>query len=421
MKSVDLDDAVEAWLARGSERISLRFPPVLEALFAEETAPQKLRELKASTLMGVLAGFVFAPAFWFLMADARGMVLVSWLGVAVPAGLLCHALLRTRLPVRWQEWQTAFSGVVVAASFTMLVTSTKTDTETIYFGGMLLLIMLDVIAGGFSVWLGAGFAGVLVLMFGIAVQSMPDSSQLHGLVETGLMGFCSVFAVFGAWRLEMATRRSYALMLRERLKQRELASHNSELVELASRDALTGLANRRAYEVAEQASWRFAAEARIPVGLIVVDIDHFKSYNDFYGHPAGDSCLRAVARCLGETLRGTDDVVARVGGEEFAILLPDLAVETAGDIAERVRQAVAAMELPHMGCGMDRIVTVSCGACSLVPQPGGSQKDLFAAADAALYAAKQGGRNRVCLADMRLADAQADPGGLREVAGQKPD
>jgi diguanylate cyclase (GGDEF)-like protein len=213
------------------------------------------------------------------------------------------------------------------------------------------------------------------------------------------MGVCSLFAVFGAWRVETETRRSYALMLRERLKRRDLSHLNSELVELARRDPLTGLANRRAYEIAEAASWRSAERAGIAVGLVIIDIDHFKSFNDFYGHPAGDACLQAVARCLAEQVRGTADVVARVGGEEFAILLPDLTVDTAGDIAERVRHAVATLELPHLGCGPGRTVTVSCGACSLVPEPGTTPKDLFAAADAALYAAKQAGRNRVCLAE----------------------
>jgi diguanylate cyclase (GGDEF)-like protein len=134
-------------------------------------------------------------------------------------------------------------------------------------------------------------------------------------------------------------------------------------------------------------------------------VDHFKSYNDFYGHPAGDACLQLVARCLSEQLRGSGDMVARVGGEEFAILLPDLRLETAGDIAERVRQAIEALELPHLGQGVGRVVTISCGACSLVPRRGMTVKDLFAAADCALYAAKQAGRNRVCLAEQPPSDS----------------
>jgi diguanylate cyclase (GGDEF)-like protein len=372
-------------------------------LFVEEQAPAKLRALRISTAIGIVSGLLLAIPLWFVLTDAHAAIRRIWLELALPLGLLCHALLWSRLPLRWQEAQTALFGWLVGLCFTVLMTTTSAPVASCYFGGMLMLTMLDVIAGGFSLGLGVAYAAALTFMFGVGVQDMAATAGLRGLIETGLMAVCSVFAVFSAWRVETETRRSWALMLRERLKRTALAHRNSELAELARRDPLTGLMNRRAYEICEFASWQTAEETGVPLGLVVLDIDHFKSYNDFYGHPAGDSCLQAVARCLSEQLRGDGDVVARVGGEEFAILLPDLAVETAGDIAERVRRAVEALELPHLGCGLGRIVTVSCGACSLVPRAGTTPRDLFAAADAALYAAKQAGRNRVCLADAPVA------------------
>jgi diguanylate cyclase (GGDEF)-like protein len=394
-----LNGALEAWLEQGGATLLPVFPPPLETSFAADLAPSKLRALRLCTVLGIAAGLAIAPPLWILLADARWVILVAWLGVAVPAGVVCHLLLWTRLSTRLQELQTAFVGVVVAICFCLVMTATAADVETCLFGGLMLLLLLDVIGGGFEVPLGAAFAAILLLLFTIGTQFMPGAAGLHGAINAGLFAVCAVFAVFGAWRLETQTRRNWALMLRERLARRELADSNSELTELAQRDPLTGLANRRAYETCERASWRRAEEKSVAVGLIVVDIDHFKLYNDFYGHPAGDACLQTVARTLGEQLRGAEDLVARVGGEEFAILLPDLSVETAGDIAERVRQAVADLELPHLGCGPGKIVTISCGACSLVPRAGACPKDLFAAADAALYAAKQTGRNRVCLAE----------------------
>jgi diguanylate cyclase (GGDEF)-like protein len=394
-----LEDAVEAWLRPGPAQIIPGFPPALEAVFVEETAASRVTAMRISTAIGVAAGIFITPALWMLMPDRHAAIRIGWLLVGVPSGMACHALLYTKLNIRWQELQTAFVGLVVALAFSVVMTAAGAKLVSGYFGGIVLLMMLDVIAGGFSFRLGAAFAAALTVIFAVCVHDTPGGAGLAGTVQSGLMAVCCLFAVFGAWRLETETRRSWALMLRERMKRRALTHRNVELAELARRDPLTGLVNRRAYEMCEQASWRNAADGGVSLGLIMLDIDHFKSYNDFYGHAAGDLCLQAVSRCLAEQLRGNGDMVARIGGEEFAILLPDLGVETAGDIAERVRLAVAALELPHLGRGTSSTVTISCGACSLVPQPGMTPKDLFAAADAALYVAKQAGRNRVCLAD----------------------
>ena len=399
MDDLPLEDALETWLQPGVVRINPAFPRTLEAVYAGEIAPSKLRFMRVSTLIGIVAGCGLVLPLWRFLPDAHNAILTIWLGMAIPAGLLCHALLWTRLSLAWQERQTALFGLVVGLGFAAVMAAAREEVETCFFGGLLLLLLLDVIAGGFSFHMSCAFSAAVLTIFVLGHPFLRSVDGLDGMVAVILFAVCGLFAVFGAWRLETETRRSWALMLRERLKRRALADHNVELAELAQRDPLTGLANRRSYENAEIMLWRVALEAGHRLGLIVVDIDHFKDYNDFYGHPAGDACLQAVARCLMEQLRGTDDLVARVGGEEFAILLPALTVETAGDIAERVRQAVAALELPHLGWGVGQIVTISCGACSLVPQEGIAPRDLFAAADAALYAAKQGGRNRVCLAE----------------------
>ena len=394
-----LENAVETWLQPGPAQIVPRFPAALEAAYLAETTPSKLLALRISTAIGIAAGVLITPALWMLMPDQHAAIRNAWMLIGVPSGLCCHALLYTWLDIRWQERQVAIVGLVVALAFSVVMMSANAQLVSGYFGGIVLLMMLDVIAGGFNFRLGAPFAVVLTAIFAICVHRTPGGAGLAGTVQAGLMVVCCLFAMFGAWRLETETRRSWALMLRERMKHRALTHRNVELAELARRDPLTGLVNRRAYEMCEQACWRTAEETGVQLGLIVLDIDHFKSFNDFYGHPAGDVCLQTVSRCLGEQLRGNGDMVARIGGEEFAILLPDLGVETAGDIAERVRLAVAALQLPHLGRGNASTVTISCGACSLIPQPGMTPKDLFAAADAALYLAKQAGRNRVCLAD----------------------
>jgi diguanylate cyclase (GGDEF)-like protein len=203
-------------------------------------------------------------------------------------------------------------------------------------------------------------------------------------------------------RMHAEQQRGFAFALREQTRRNDLTAQNRTLDEMTRRDALTGLANRRAYDSWLQALWAEAASCGLStVGLIMVDVDHFKSYNDFYGHPAGDGCLATVGTSLREQLRGTSDQVARIGGEEFAVLLPGVALAQCADIAERLRLAIAAMELPHLGHAADQVVTISCG-CAAVKVQGAQPKDLCAAADAALYQAKQTGRNRVCLGELAL-------------------
>ena len=176
-----------------------------------------------------------------------------------------------------------------------------------------------------------------------------------------------------------------------------LAQLNEELSVLSQTDALTGLANRRAFDqrLAEEVSR--AARHAVPVSLLMVDIDHFKAYNDHYGHPAGDACLRGVATVLRECAGRPTDLVARVGGEEFAVLLPHQGSADAMRVAERCLRGVEAAAIAHAGSPVAPHVTLSVGVAQS-KRSGQDAAALFAAADAALYRAKREGRRRVALA-----------------------
>lgn len=173
----------------------------------------------------------------------------------------------------------------------------------------------------------------------------------------------------------------------------ELARANERLSYLTFTDALTGLANRRRLQQVLSAEWRRARRAARPIALAMVDIDHFKRYNDEFGHVAGDRCLQRVAALLDLHAR-TDDLAARYGGEEFAIVMPDTDLDTARGAAERLRAAVEALGEPHPLVG-ERVVTVSIGVAALTPPPSSSVRHLTELADSELYLAKQAGRNRV--------------------------
>jgi diguanylate cyclase (GGDEF)-like protein len=163
-------------------------------------------------------------------------------------------------------------------------------------------------------------------------------------------------------------------------------------------DGLTGLANRRAFDLALDHEWARAAENGEPLGLVLCDIDYFKRFNDVYGHPTGDACLRSVAAVLRGCATSPHAVAARYGGEEFALLLPGMAAADAARVAEALCAEVSALGVPHAGSEVAPHVTLSLGVATSTPGPGERPGVLVRATDAALYQAKEQGRNRVVLA-----------------------
>ncbi len=196
-----------------------------------------------------------------------------------------------------------------------------------------------------------------------------------------------------------------SLLFRRELRRRQrveraLRASAERLSTLASTDAMTGLANRRVFEDALQREWRRAVRNELPIALLLFDADFFKTFNDQYGHPAGDQALQAIAACMRRGIRRPCDLAARYGGEEFVILLPETDDAGVVAVAERIRAAIESLAIPHLG-NPAGCMTVSVGAVSNRPGPADDVRHFVAAADKALYAAKAAGRNRTGLAGDR--------------------
>lgn len=185
--------------------------------------------------------------------------------------------------------------------------------------------------------------------------------------------------------------------LEEKVAERtgRLEQLNQELQNLADRDGLTGVANRRRGDIYLKEVWRHLQREQQPLSVIMLDVDHFKAFNDNYGHQAGDDCLVAVANVLQEQLRRPGDMVARYGGEEFMIILPNTDGNGAAMVGEKLRQAIADLAVEHAHSPTASVVTISAGAATVSPDASGTVEFLLRDADNALYRAKQSGRNQV--------------------------
>jgi diguanylate cyclase (GGDEF)-like protein len=181
-------------------------------------------------------------------------------------------------------------------------------------------------------------------------------------------------------------------------RDEELAEANRKVETMSTVDSLTEVANRRQFDHVLDAEWRRCARTGLPLALAIFDIDYFKAFNDGYGHLAGDTCLKQVGAVIRRLVQRAGELVARHGGEEFAVLLPGSDAQHGRELAESIRLEVELLALPHAHSKVTPVVTISAGVAALIPIYGSTPGELVAAATRALFNAKQNGRNRVALA-----------------------
>jgi len=249
------------------------------------------------------------------------------------------------------------------------------------------LILLDAVMPGMD-----GYAVCKELF------ASPDTSDIPVIFVTALKSPEDETRALGAGAADFISKPVNAAVVRARVRtQLTVKRQRDALRALILLDALTGVANRRAFDERLEAEWRRCGRAQLAVSLLLVDIDHFKLYNDHYGHQAGDNTLVEVARAMQRAAGRTQDLVARYGGEEFAILLPQLDTAGATGVARRLMHELEMLDLPHAASPTERRLTVSIGIASMVPGEHSQPPDLIQVADALLYQAKAGGRNRYML------------------------
>jgi len=243
------------------------------------------------------------------------------------------------------------------------------------------------------------------------VQASPVTGLLTGLQQLvsssiGLVGIL-LFTALGFLHAGVQNR-SRIISARVKERTRELNEANEKLAHLSSTDQLTGVDNRREMDRHLHQEWQRMAREKQPLSMMMIDVDMFKAFNDNYGHQAGDKCLVKIVQALQGQLKRATDRLARYGGEEFVIILSNTGDDAAG-LAEECRQAVEAARIDHAYSAVSDRITISIGLATIVPGPSYSSDRLIAAADNAVYLAKQQGRNRVVIAEKVEIEPESEP------------
>ncbi len=380
----------------------LRFPDRLEQLLDQQTDKSRLRYFILAISVGLCVFELFLVSDHQLIPDMFRTALILR-AVCGPAILLATILLIRHIPPGMvREGLAVFPGIVAAEAIFILFLLTHSPYRPIYLNGMFLTVVYNntIVQARFPAAVASTIIITALLIVAMALapgDPWPiESAQLGIVLSVGIMTLMANF------QLERERRRQYLLNLREKLANDALAGHNQSLRILSEQDGLTGAYNRRALDDKLSTLLMTTKTQHQAVGLIMIDVDHFKTYNDRFGHLAGDDCLRQIATVLINTTRNRGDMVARYGGEEFVVVVINATQTAVLALAERLRGAIMAQAIAAPQ-NIDAVMTASFGVAYCAHsgavtalQCTCSASALLGRADEALYAAKQGGRNRVC-------------------------
>lgn len=356
--------------------------------------------------LGILTAIISVIMFWKV---ADHVMLGLWLGVHVVVSLIRLAatvkftrsnIVEYRALERWGRFYVAgtfISGLIWGSLSLFFNPAWPTAYQV-----TLIMIYTGIIAGAFNT------NSSLFVAFPVFYLP-PTGFLIYMMLRQPVEGFFVIASLFMIYTvlmyisaLKFHNRLAHSLEVRfenERLAE-QLAQSNQKLMYLADMDELTGIANRRSMDRCLRSEWNRLFRARKPLSLLFIDLDFFKQYNDTYGHDGGDQCLIQVAKILHNHSQRSNDMAARFGGEEFAVILPETSEEDALKIAETILADLESLQIPHSGSEVAKHVTLSVGVATMIPNQPDSDDFLRLSADRALYQAKKMGRKQVVKANL---------------------
>lgn len=414
--------ALRDMVRRDRSQPLLRFDKAQERRFIESTQDARIQHFMASGVVALAIFNLFLISDWLMAPDTFWLAASLRLLVFTPLSLVVlympwrqRAFVRA-LPARVLEAVVVANGVGAALCLTAVLMATESPYAGMYRCGLLPILVYGTLVQRFRFRFALVFAACVVachlatvgLAVGQSVRTAPyPEIELPAFL---VLVIVAAYTLLMNFKMEKEERHRFQQKERQALLRTELEASQAQMAALSRQDALTGVPNRRCFDELALVQWRQHERSGERIAVLLVDVDHFKAYNDHHGHPAGDQCLRLVAQELQRVLRGEPDVaMARWGGEEFIVLLPHADVALTEAVAARLCAAVRGLGLRHGGGGVNGVVTISVGAALACPAVDRKQLPAVAGqADEALYRAKRDGRDRCC-----VAAVEAVAGGVR--------
>jgi diguanylate cyclase (GGDEF)-like protein len=387
-------DEVNAALANAN-RLHLKFQPAIERRYESETGAARAWNIRLTVPLGLIAYLAFGLVDSTLMPDLGWIPTLIRLFVITPVGLFAMWMCSRASPT----FREAF--ISVAITFTLwipvaFIVFSRADMAPYTMLVAILVSMFGNITMRLRFHWACAFSSLTIAAVAVMLWLRPDLPAGVGGALLIATLTCVTFGIVANNQLERAERRAFLLTLRETLRAQQLSVDKESMSALSFTDPLTGLANRRAFDAAFDRLWHDWQTRGHRFAVVMIDVDFFKRFNDFYGHPAGDDALSRIGQILRKAVNRQRDLVARYGGEEFVVLLADCELPEALALARRLCGHVAQAGIAHANRedSLDAM-TISAGVAEVGSELSGDTRDqLLRCADAALYAAKSGGRNR---------------------------
>jgi diguanylate cyclase (GGDEF)-like protein len=390
---IELEPDIQECLAHRST--FLQFPKKLETFFTALDTPKRRKRYFLLGLSAIILYNLFCIADRFMLPD---VYITAWkirLGIVTPVMCLFLIFIRIKPLYRYMDFFVGFLLLLTSASIIWFLMLSQHPNVVHYHTGIILIITFGNIVIRIRFRYAFGYSTAILLLYVIGIGDVSQMPVAAAQNSSLVLLTAAIISLIGNYQLEGEMRRDFLLTLLQRINTIKLEESNRKLEQLSISDELTGTANRRHFDNTLEREWSSGARNGYPLSLIFLDIDFFKSYNDNYGHQAGDQCLKKIGEALNRNIRRSHDLLARYGGEEFVILLPHTEMEEAFDLSEKIRQSIETMKIKHEFSRISDHITVSLGVASAIPIPQTNSSYLVEQADAALYQAKNNGRNQV--------------------------
>ncbi|WP_051284257.1 GGDEF domain-containing protein [Desulforegula conservatrix] len=373
----------------------LFFPDNIEKQFLCDTQESRKRSFLVTGLIAVFLYNLFLLTDIQMVPDIWKLAWTIRICIITPSMLLLLMAIKKNWLNSKLEYIVDLLVMITTVSIIIIYDLSDHHNASYYHTGIILSVMFGNIVVRLRFWHAFIISWTTFILYIVIVN------RIHNFEPANIMN--SIIVCFTAtaisqvanYQMELDERYNYLRSKIKEITNLRLSISRDELERISTIDELTGIANRRLFDSAFDKEWRVALRYQAPISLIFMDIDEFKAFNDFYGHQAGDECLKKVARLIKTNVHRPHDLCARYGGEEFVILLSDTCLDSAMVIAEKMRHSLDSAKIPHQNSKVADHVTACFGVACLIPSIEGFHSELLENADKALYMAKESGKNTV--------------------------